>query len=114
SKNWCQKDDTNTAGPATWLRLAHLAEELPEIAYEELGLLHRGEVAAARHVGPAHDVVAALDPRPREPQHLFGVAGDARRHRHRHWLLPAVHVLPVQTRRRRDRPGHPVHRDVRQ
>ena len=44
------------------LSSAHRSEEGPHVVDEQLGLLHRGEVAAARHVGPVRHVVAPLDP----------------------------------------------------
>ena len=46
-------------------------EELPDVVDEEVGLLHRGEVAAARRRGPVRDVVDLLDPRAREAEDLF-------------------------------------------
>ena len=56
---------------------AHRSEEGPQVVDEQLGLLHGGEVAAARHVGPVRHVVAPLDPGAREAQHLLGIARDA-------------------------------------
>ena len=57
---------------------AHRSEEGPQVLDEQLGLLHGGEVAAARHDGPVRDVVVLLDPRAREAQHLLlRIARDA-------------------------------------
>ena len=61
--------------PVTRRGSAHGAEEGPEILDEQFGLLHGREVPSARHDRPVRDVVALLDPRTREAQHLFlGVA----------------------------------------
>ena len=53
---------------------AHGPEERPHVLDEQLGLLHRGEVAAAGHLGPVRHVVPALDPRARAAQDLPGIA----------------------------------------
>src|SRR3954471_16714735 len=58
SSNWRQDYDINIGGGAT---SADGAEKRPDVAHEEIGLLHRGKVAAARHVGPVHHVVSPLD-----------------------------------------------------
>ena len=58
---------------------AHGSEEAPQVLDEQLGLLHGGEVAAARHVGPVRHVVAPLDPGAREADHLLRIARDAGR-----------------------------------
>ena len=64
--------------PADRRGSAHGAEEGPQVVDEQLGLLHGGEVAAARHDRPVRHVVALLDPRPREAQDLLlRVARDA-------------------------------------
>ena len=44
------------------LHLAHGPEELSQIAGEQGGLLHSGEMAAAGHDGPTGNVVLAFDP----------------------------------------------------
>src|SRR5262249_19576333 len=83
-------------------------EEGPHVADEQLGLFHRGEVAAARHLGPVRDVVSALHPRPRETQRLLGEPGHAGRDGDVVGSFRAVLPLPVQAGRRRDRLRHPI------
>src|SRR3954454_15535443 len=95
-------------------RSASGGEERPQVGDEEVGLLHRGEVAAARHLGPVGHVVPALDPGARVAQYFLRVAGHAGRHVDPLHRLGAVHVLPVEARRRRDRLRDPVRRDVRE
>src|SRR4029450_7938040 len=51
-------------------RSAQRAEARAHVVDEELGLLHRGEVSAARHLGPVHEVVVVLDPGARRPDDL--------------------------------------------
>src|SRR5215204_6577827 len=52
---------------------AELVEEFPHVADQEIGCLHRGEVAAAVELGPMHHVVVALGEGPDG-----GVAGEHR------------------------------------
>ena len=54
-------DRLNT--PSAQVGSAHGSEEGPQVVDEQLGLLHRGEVTAARHDRPVRHVVALLDPR---------------------------------------------------
>ncbi len=89
----------------------HGREERANVIGEQLRLLHRGEVAAARHLGPVRDPVLTLDPRARKPQGLLGIARDPGRHVDE-VRQPAsgtrVLALPVEAHRGRDGPGHPV------
>src|SRR5437763_3137732 len=88
-------------------------EERPDVIGEERGLLHRGEVAAARHHFPTRDVVVPLYPRPRELEDLLRVPRHTRRHRYvRLRAFFRVLALPVQTRRGRDRPCHPIEHHI--
>src|SRR6266542_6882730 len=45
-----------------WLGLAERAKERLQLRGEQFGLLGGGEVSAARHLGPARDVVGLLRP----------------------------------------------------
>ena len=58
-------------------RLRALKEERAHVVGEQRGLFHRGEVAAAGHVGPTREVVAPFDPRAGVAHDLFREAGDA-------------------------------------
>ena len=58
---------------------AQLAEELPDVADEQVGGLHGGEVAAAAEFGPVHDSVFELDSAP--DRHIQGEHRDPGRHR---------------------------------
>src|SRR5205085_5822072 len=51
---------------------AERAEELAYFSEQQVRLLHRGEVAAARHLRPALDVQARLGPAARAARQLFG------------------------------------------
>ena len=49
--------------------LTKLAEKLAHVCYEQLGYFKRGEVAAAGHLGPVHEIVTGFDPLARGDNH---------------------------------------------
>src|SRR4051812_12527945 len=70
-----------TGGTAAGMRLSLTLEGArpgPHLVDEEVGFLHRREVAAAGHVGPADDVVGALGEGPRRGlvERLAGEVGE--------------------------------------
>ena len=91
------------------------AEKLVDLAREQLGLLERREVAAARHRRPAPDVVGARRKGPRRPQDLARelcvAGGDIDRFPVRD-RPGAVHARVIGPERRADRAGEPVERHV--
>src|SRR5207248_8100163 len=95
--------------------LSQWAEELPDVVDQQAGLLHGREVAAARHLGPAGDVVVVLGPLPRRIEQLPGEQGAAGRQRHELFGGPEPADpagLAVEAGRGSERLGHPVDRDV--
>src|SRR4051812_14698486 len=60
--------------------LSQRPEEGADVLRQQLGLLHRGEVAAAWQLGPALQIVAALDPLARRHGRLLWQLGQPARH----------------------------------
>ncbi len=92
-------------------------EERPDVGGEQVGLLHRGEVAAQRHVGPVRHVVARA--RPTTAGSGGSPSGTAPRPVGTVDPPPVARLLTVgqpglavQARRRRDRARHPIQRHV--
>ena len=64
-----------------WADLASIsqrAKEGPDVIGQQFRLLERGEMAAARHLGPALDIEGALAPLPGRPADLLGEGGHGR------------------------------------
>src|SRR4051794_23933044 len=55
-------------------------EELADVLDKKLWFLECGEVSAARHVGPVHDVEESLAVPPRRAEQLLRECCDTRRH----------------------------------
>ena len=94
---------------------AERPEELDDLPRQRLGLLHRREVAAARHLGPAPDVrVHALGHRARRADDLARERGVAHRHADAAFAdrPRPVHARVVRPERGADRAGEPVQADV--
>ena len=75
---------------------AWISEGGADFLHEQLRLLERGEVAAARHVRPMGDVVDRLAPRSRRAEHLSGESGDAGGQFDAVHVSPGPEALPVQ------------------
>src|SRR5437660_119111 len=77
-QSWLPRIAKTPSGARAASSSAVLPEEGPEVIGERGGLLHRREVPARGHHGPAPDVVHPLGPRARRPDDLLrerGVAG---------------------------------------
>src|SRR5207253_1726654 len=110
---------------AAWTTLRHSvhalfsaqrAEELADFSQQEIGLLHRGEVATARHLGPTLDVETGLGPAAWAARQLLREHRDADgRLLH---LGPATAVLAtrlvIHVCSAGDAVGRPVKHDVRE
>src|SRR5437016_711702 len=95
---------------------AQRSEELAHLVGERLRLLQRGEMAAARHCGPAPDIgVGPFRQRARRTQDLGREVGISHRDvdgapiGDRPWPMPDVVIWP---KGRADRAGKPIEADI--
>src|SRR5579872_147626 len=109
----CGACSSADAAATNRITLPKRAEERTDVADEEIGRFHRGEVAATLELRPVDDVVAALSVA--ADGDVLSENGDAG------WrggglLAPAggVHVLVIHLCRRACRPGEPVEHHIRE
>ena len=72
----CGAADPNAPVAAVTSVLPQLTEERPDVADEQVRLLHRGEVPAPVELRPAHDVVGALGDVPQRDEVVLREDGE--------------------------------------
>src|SRR5712691_10791547 len=93
------------------------AKERANVFCQQFRLFRKGELPSARHVSPVLNVVSALDPATRRKRFLFWKMGDCAGNMNE--IAPSkvkrrLSAFIIQTKRRVDRPRHPVERHVGQ